>query len=135
MSRQPSRTSSSLRRDADDDANQLIHTMRHAGIDTASTITVAWDRRQLLNVCLLLAQRHIEHGRQAPPSPLMGRISREDRITAEDARWSDEAASDAHYRYNRGDIDAETMEGNRVHKRRTRRALMVRRMEERRLTG
>lgn len=132
MSRQPSRTISSLRRDADNDANQLITTMRQQGIDIVSLTTIRWDRRRLLNTCLLLAQRNIERAQRQPaPSPLLGRTPSSARRQAEDDRWTDTQALDAHHRYNQGLSDPETMEGNRVYKRRMRRDLVLRRMAER----
>lgn len=109
-------------------ADRLYYLLRYQGIDAAAGLTCAWSRRLLLDVTLEMTRRHLEilhpPRRKAP----VGNFRESDRIKAEEARWTDDAARAARTRYQNGSRDPYDVEGRRVYQRRQRRANALRLM-------
>lgn len=108
----------------DRQATDFVWAVRMDGIDQAAIGTIHWSRRNLLDIALELAQRHIDAGRalEAEFATTARSAQHRGRIAHEEATWTDDEARSAYQRYRGGDRTSYIREGHRVWSRRLRRA-------------
>lgn len=105
-------------------ATDFVWTVRMEGLDQAAIRAIPFPRRQLLDIALELAQRHIDaaHALEAELAITARSAQHRGRIAREEATWTDDEAKAAWRRYRSGERTDYIREGHRVHSRRLSRA-------------